>query len=103
MSSRVEIEEYLRYTEMPTREMAVRVKTSKVRSCVADSRFTSRPIIDASGIDGQYDFRLAFAAETDAGLPQAFQGNAALIRSCTVLLRSGKEIRPAHRASEGDH
>jgi len=42
------------------------------------SRFTSRPVVDASGIDGEYDFNLTFAAETDAGLPQSFQGNPAL-------------------------
>jgi uncharacterized protein (TIGR03435 family) len=42
------------------------------------SRFTSRPVIDATGIDGEYDFSLTFAAETDAGLPQSFQGNPAL-------------------------
>jgi uncharacterized protein (TIGR03435 family) len=42
------------------------------------SRFTSRPVIDATGIDGEYDFSLTFAAETDAGLPQGFQGNPAL-------------------------
>jgi uncharacterized protein (TIGR03435 family) len=42
------------------------------------SRFTSRPIVDVTGIDGEYDFTLTFAAETDAGLPQGFQGNSAL-------------------------
>jgi uncharacterized protein (TIGR03435 family) len=42
------------------------------------SRFTSRPVVDATGIDGEYDFSLTFAAETDAGLPQGFQGNPAL-------------------------
>ena len=31
-----------------------------------------------TGIDGEYDFSLTFAAETDAGLPQGFQGNSAL-------------------------
>ena len=42
------------------------------------SRFTSRPVVDDIGIEGEYDFRLTFAAETDAGLPQSFQGNPAL-------------------------
>jgi uncharacterized protein (TIGR03435 family) len=42
------------------------------------SRFTSRPIVDATGIDGEYDFSLTFAGETDAGLPGGFQGNPAL-------------------------
>jgi uncharacterized protein (TIGR03435 family) len=42
------------------------------------SRFTSRPVVDATGIDGEYDFSLTFAAETDAGLPQGFEGNPAL-------------------------
>ena len=42
------------------------------------SRFTSRPVVDATGIDGEYDFSITFAAETDAGLPQGFQGNPAL-------------------------
>ena len=42
------------------------------------SRFTSRPVVDATGIEGEYDFSLTFAAETDAGLPQGFQGNPAL-------------------------
>ena len=39
------------------------------------SRFTSRPVVDDTGIDGDYDFSLTFAAETDAGLPQGFEGN----------------------------
>ncbi|HEY2383139.1 MAG TPA: TIGR03435 family protein [Terriglobia bacterium] len=39
------------------------------------SRFTSRPVVDATGIDGDYDFILTFAAETDAGLPRGFEGN----------------------------
>jgi uncharacterized protein (TIGR03435 family) len=39
------------------------------------SRFTSRPVVDATGIDGDYDFTITFAAETDAGLPQGFGGN----------------------------
>lgn len=42
------------------------------------SRFTSRPVVDATGIDGDYDFTLTFAAETDAGLPRRFQGNSNL-------------------------
>jgi uncharacterized protein (TIGR03435 family) len=42
------------------------------------SRFTSRPVVDDTGIDGEYDFSLTFAAETDAGLPQGFQGNPGL-------------------------
>jgi uncharacterized protein (TIGR03435 family) len=42
------------------------------------SRFTSRPVVDATGIDGEYDFSLTFAAETDAGLPAGFEGNPAL-------------------------
>lgn len=42
------------------------------------SRFTSRPVIDATGIEGDYDFTLTFEAETDADLPQGYQGNPAL-------------------------
>jgi uncharacterized protein (TIGR03435 family) len=32
------------------------------------SRFTARPVVDMTGIDGVYDFQLNFASETDAGL-----------------------------------
>jgi uncharacterized protein (TIGR03435 family) len=42
------------------------------------SRFTSRPIVDATGIEGEYDFSITFKAETDAGLPRSFQGNPGL-------------------------
>ena len=31
------------------------------------SRFTGRPVVDMTGIKGQYEFRLTFAAETDEG------------------------------------
>ena len=31
-------------------------------------------ILNATGSDGEYDFSLTFAAETDAGLPPGFQG-----------------------------
>jgi uncharacterized protein (TIGR03435 family) len=41
------------------------------------SRFTSRPIVDETGIEGLYDFSLTFAPETDAGMPRGFQGAAA--------------------------
>jgi uncharacterized protein (TIGR03435 family) len=33
------------------------------------SRFTERPIVDMTGITGQYDFDLTFAAETTGNLP----------------------------------
>ena len=33
------------------------------------SRFTDRPIVDQTGIEGQYDFDLAFTPETMRGLP----------------------------------
>jgi uncharacterized protein (TIGR03435 family) len=39
------------------------------------SRFTSRPVVDDTGIEGQYDFSLTFAAETDAGLPRGYQSS----------------------------
>ena len=32
------------------------------------SRFTARPVVDMTGIEGQYDFKLTFAAETNPGL-----------------------------------
>ena len=32
------------------------------------SRFTARPIVDITGIEGLYDFKLTFAAETNPGL-----------------------------------
>ena len=32
------------------------------------SRFTARPVVDLTGIEGQYDFKLTFAAETNSGL-----------------------------------
>jgi uncharacterized protein (TIGR03435 family) len=33
------------------------------------SRFTSRPLVDETGIEGQYDFTLTFAQEVTSGLP----------------------------------
>ena len=41
------------------------------------TRFTSRPVVDETGIEGLYDFSLTFAPETDAGFPRGFQGNGA--------------------------
>ncbi len=41
------------------------------------TRFTSRPVVDETGIDGLYDFSLTFAPETDAGFPRGFQGTGA--------------------------
>jgi uncharacterized protein (TIGR03435 family) len=55
------------------------------------SRFTSRPVVDATGIDGDYDFTLTFAAETDAGLPQGFQGNPALSEPAPSLAEAVKK------------
>jgi uncharacterized protein (TIGR03435 family) len=34
------------------------------------SRFTARPVVDMTGIEGTYEFRLTFAAETDIGPPR---------------------------------
>lgn len=31
------------------------------------SRFTARPVVDMTGIEGQYEFKLSFAPETNAG------------------------------------
>jgi uncharacterized protein (TIGR03435 family) len=33
------------------------------------SRFTARPVVDMTGIEGQYEFKLSFAPETNAGFP----------------------------------
>lgn len=33
------------------------------------SRFTERPVVDMTGLEGQYDFDLTFAPETTRGLP----------------------------------
>jgi uncharacterized protein (TIGR03435 family) len=55
------------------------------------SRFTSWPLIDATGIDGEYDFTFTFAAETDAGLPQGFQGNPALSEPAPSLSEAVKK------------
>jgi uncharacterized protein (TIGR03435 family) len=41
------------------------------------TRFTSRPVVDETGLEGLYDFRLTFEPETDAGLPRGFQANPA--------------------------
>jgi uncharacterized protein (TIGR03435 family) len=38
------------------------------------TRFTSRPVVDETGIEGVYDFSVTFAPETDAGFPRGFQG-----------------------------
>jgi uncharacterized protein (TIGR03435 family) len=55
------------------------------------SRFTSRPVIDATGIDGDYDFSITFAAETDAGVPGGFQGNPALSEPAPSLAEAVKK------------
>ena len=41
------------------------------------SRFTSRPIVDETGVEGLYDFRLIFAPEETSGLPPAMLVNSA--------------------------
>ncbi len=38
------------------------------------SRFTERPVIDMTGIEGQYDFDLVFSPETMRNLPAAIRG-----------------------------
>jgi uncharacterized protein (TIGR03435 family) len=55
------------------------------------SRFTSRPVVDATGIEGDYDFTITFAAETDAGLPEGFQGNPALSEPAPSLAEAVKK------------
>jgi uncharacterized protein (TIGR03435 family) len=35
------------------------------------SRFTERPVVDMTGLEGQYEFNLTFAPETTRGLPTA--------------------------------
>ncbi len=35
------------------------------------SRFTERPVVDMTGVEGQYDFNLTFLPETTRGLPTA--------------------------------
>ena len=35
------------------------------------SRFTERPVVDMTGLEGQYEFHLTFAPETTRGLPAA--------------------------------
>lgn len=55
------------------------------------SRFTSRPLVDRTGIEGDYDFKFTFAAETDAGLPGGFQGNPALSEPAPSLSEALKE------------
>lgn len=39
------------------------------------SRFTARPLVDLTGIDGLYDFQIRFAPENTGGFPQGVQGN----------------------------
>jgi len=55
------------------------------------SRFTSRPVVDETGIDGDYDFSITFAAETDAGLPRGFEGNPALSEPAPSLAEAVKK------------
>jgi uncharacterized protein (TIGR03435 family) len=38
------------------------------------SRFTERPVVDMTGIQGQYDFDLVFAPETMRGMPGGARG-----------------------------
>jgi uncharacterized protein (TIGR03435 family) len=41
------------------------------------SRFTARPIVDMTGIDGLYDFTLTFVPEVSAGMPGGLRDNPA--------------------------
>lgn len=41
------------------------------------SRFTGKPLVDETGIEGLYDFKLTFAPEVTDSLPPAAGGNAA--------------------------
>jgi uncharacterized protein (TIGR03435 family) len=38
------------------------------------SRFTARPLVDLTGIDGLYDFRIRFAPENTGGFPPGMLG-----------------------------
>lgn len=55
------------------------------------SRFTDRPVVDETGVEGQYDFRLTFAPEVTTSLPTAAPESPALV---------GLELR---RRSESPH
>ena len=55
------------------------------------SRFTEKPIVDMTGIEGQYDFDLAFTPENIRGMP----GGGMMMRG-----GGGGEGRPADAASE---
>jgi len=49
--------------------VAITAPSASIASVVGlMSRFTARPVVDMTGIEGQYDFKLTFAAETNPGL-----------------------------------
>ncbi|HKE28997.1 MAG TPA: TIGR03435 family protein [Bryobacteraceae bacterium] len=60
------------------------------------SRFTDKPIIDQTGIQGQYDFDLAFTPENVRGMP----GGGMMMRGGGAPSGPGGEGRPAEAASD---
>jgi uncharacterized protein (TIGR03435 family) len=52
----------------PGGDVSITAPSATIESLVGlMSRFTTKPVVDMTGIKGQYEFRLAFAAETDQG------------------------------------
>jgi uncharacterized protein (TIGR03435 family) len=57
------------YTYPPGGDVSITAPSATLNSLAGlISRFTARPIVDMTEIEGPYEFRLTFAAETDAGL-----------------------------------
>lgn len=56
------------YMFPPGGEVSITAPSATIESLVGlVSRFTARPLVDMTGIKGQYEFRLTFAAETEQG------------------------------------
>jgi uncharacterized protein (TIGR03435 family) len=54
------------------------------------TRFTAKPVVDATGIEGRYDFEVTFAPEVAGGLPQVPDG--ALADPAPVLADAVKAL-----------
>jgi uncharacterized protein (TIGR03435 family) len=67
------------------------------------SRFTARPVVDMTGIDGLYDFSLTFAPEVSGGLPESSGGAGAPDPAPSVseaVKKYGLRIEPRKAAIE---
>jgi uncharacterized protein (TIGR03435 family) len=54
----------------PSGDVTITAPSASLASLVGlMSRWTARPVVDLTGVEGQYEFKLTFAAEANSGLP----------------------------------